>query len=255
MRLGRRGERERVLREPLNAILAAEANVRVLRELVRHGGVLTPPELAGRARVTVQHVRLVLAELVGLGVVEALGPGRYRSYRIRPEHPLYGALRGLFEAERRRFEEVLAAIGEAAQALEPAPRGVWVYGSVARGQDRMGSDLDVALGFDVPDVERPVDQLRHDLMGTEDRLGVRISVVGLGSDDVLRLGAGDPWWRAMVADALTLAGVEPVTLYRELEQKKEGARSGKRRSARRVSDDVARLMEGRGSAVRVGTAE
>jgi predicted nucleotidyltransferase len=228
MRLGRRGERERLLRQPLNAIFAAEANVRVLRVLVEHGDVLTAPEVAGRARVTVQHARVVLADLAAVGVGEEVGAGRYRSYRARPAYPLYPALRALFEAERERFEGVLAGIREAAQALEPRPRGVWLYGSVARGEDRVGSDVDVAVAFDVAEVGEPVARLRAELLGVEDRFGVRISVVGLGSEDVLRVGAEDAWWGKLVADAWTLAGLEPGTLLAQLQ--------GKTTSARKVAE-------------------
>src|SRR3982751_6364147 len=88
-----------MLRHPLTAVLGSEGHVRLLRELLRHGGELGATDLATRAGLSPQHARLVLAHLVEAGVPGGLGPGRPRLYRARQAHPLVGPLDALFAAE------------------------------------------------------------------------------------------------------------------------------------------------------------
>lgn len=218
--------RQSTLRYPLSAVLASEGSVRVLRELFRHGGELSASGIARRVGLTAKHVRQVLGSLADLELVEPVGPGRYFSYRIRAEHPLHSALDALFRAEEERFDGVLEAVREAAR--EAAPRAVWLYGSAARGDDRTGSDVDVALVAEEQDVERTVAEVRERLREPGDALGVSYSVVGLTPGDVLRLSAGDPWWNGLRADALTLLGPDPERLAAQVGRAAAGGAEGAR---------------------------
>ncbi|HEX2188112.1 MAG TPA: nucleotidyltransferase domain-containing protein [Longimicrobiaceae bacterium] len=184
--------------------------MRVLRELFRHGGEMPASGIAARVGLTAKHVRQVLGSLTGLAVVERVGQGRYASYRVRPAHPLHPALDSVFRAEEERFEQVLETVRDAARRA--APRAAWLYGSAARGDDRPGSDVDVAVVAEEEAVERVVAELRERLREPADALGVAYSVVGLTPADVLRLSAGDPWWSGVRADALALVGPEPERL-------------------------------------------
>lgn len=197
-----------VLRFPVSSILGGEANVRVLRELVRHGAELGAPAIAKRAGLSRQHVVRVLNGLAELGVVERVGVGGHPSYRMRRGHPLRSGLEGIFGAEEARFGAVEDAIRSAAAGAE----AVWLYGSVARGDDSAVSDVDVAVVIDSPDVEGVVDGIRARLREREDALGISVSVVGIGPADVVRLSGGDPWWSSLVREAIPLAGPDPQRL-------------------------------------------
>lgn len=205
-----------VFRHPLSEILFAEAAVRVLRELFRAGRPLSSRIVADRAATTIQTVRRTLDRLAALGVVEAIGQGRYPSYRPDPAHPLAPALQALFDAEAARAEIVFAAIRDTALGLSPAPEAVWVYGSVARGDDVAGSDLDVAVVAPEPVLQAGVDRLRQALSGVESTQAVSISVVGVSTEDVVRLSAGDPWWIGVERDAVPLVGPDPASYARRL---------------------------------------
>jgi hypothetical protein len=127
-------------------------------------------------------------------------------------------------------------------ALAGAPLPVlaaWAYGSVARGQDTVASDLDMAVVFDVRDgavsngvvsdgaaarrdtgsgvgVETALVALREGLAPLEEAQHVTLSLVGLSRDDVARLSAGDPWWTAVARDAVPLVGPAPSALAARL---------------------------------------
>jgi predicted nucleotidyltransferase len=175
--------------------------------------------------VSPQHVRQILGGLAAVGVVEEVGQGRYLSYRGNVQHPLYPILGDLFRHEEDRFDEVLAAVREAVAADAEDVLSAWLYGSVARGEDAVGSDVDVALVVSEGEVEPAVGRVRDRLREAESRLDVQFSVVGLDTADVLRLSEGDPWWSGIQEDALTLVGVDPSGLAAQLK------RSRKRKTA------------------------
>jgi predicted nucleotidyltransferase len=196
----------------LNALLASEGNVRVLREVLRHGGELGVSEIAARSGLSPQHVRLVLAHLAKSGVVEALGLGRARLYRARLDHPLAKPLEALFRAEDERFVTLRTAIREAAGAARPGPVAVWLYGSVARGDDTPESDLDLAIVAEEGCLDAVVAQMRESLRDRAEELSISLSIVGATPADVRRADTGDPWWQGVVRDAIPIVGPAPRAL-------------------------------------------
>lgn len=210
------------LRHPLSWMLASPANVRILKELSRHGGELASSYLVERTRMSRPSVLAALDQLVGMGLVEGLGSAKSRLFRVRQGHPLTPALNALFEVEDQRSHQILAAIRDAAKAA--GVRAAWLYGSVARGEDRPGSDIDVAIvspPFRLADAKSAV---RDALRSVEEALGFDASVVGVSTEDVLRLAdEADPWWAEVVRDGVPVVGPDPTSLLAKLRAKERVA--------------------------------
>ncbi len=221
-----RSSRTSALRYPLTTILGTEANVRVLRELARHGGQLSAPAIAARTGLARSNVWAGLATLVESGIVSAAGAGRARLYAIRSGNPLGAAIDALFESEERRFEGILDSIRDAAHSLDPGIMAVWIYGSVARGEDRPASDLDVVVVTTEERKEAIIDPLRDALSLSGEMLSFHPSVVGITAKDIVRhVRETSPWWVEVTRDALALLGPRPDELVRQLRShgKKRGA--------------------------------
>ncbi len=202
----KRPSQQSALRTPINEILGNQTNVRILREMLRHGGELGAPRIAREAGLSAYGARLGLAALVGAGVVASIGEGKVILYRVDETHPLATGLAALFRAEEARVEAVFAAIRDA--VADKAVTAAWVYGSFARGEDTLGSDLDIAVVTDTPG-EETLERLREQLAADGERLRFSPSVVGLSSADVVRLSGGDPWWDNLAREAITIKGQRP----------------------------------------------
>jgi predicted nucleotidyltransferase len=206
-------------RYPLSRILSSEGAVRVLRELMRHGGEVAIPRLAEATKLNQQTVRNVLhGDLTMTGIVEMVGQGRSTLYRARTTYPLYPQLDELFAQEEARVQRTFQTLAAIAREAAPDLLALWVFGSVARVEDEPGSDLDIALV--VPDeisADAAASDLRERVAPLLDPERVTVSVVGLSADDVLRLAADEtPWWRNVSAEAQPVLGLPPTALFEHL---------------------------------------
>lgn len=210
--------RQGALRYPLTSILGGNANIRTLRELFRHGGELSAPSLVGRTGLAKASVRQSLGQLQELRVIESVGLRRTKLFRIRRAHPFFEQLTALFQAERDRFENIIKAIGEAADHFDGI-LAVWLYGSVSRGEDRANSDVDVAIVVRRGDVAEIEKSFRAQLANPGEEFDFAVSVVAIDTDDVLRLsGEVDRWWANLVKDALVIRGERPESAASRLKR-------------------------------------
>lgn len=203
------------LRYPLNSILSSQTGVRVLRELLRHGGELSAPDIAVRTGLTRQHVRKALGALDLTGIVRQVGTAKSVLWRVRRDHPLADALDALYRAEDERHQAVLDAISGAA-ADDDAILAAWLYGSYARSQDTASSDLDIAIVVPDDSGREVINRFRQRLHEAGERLFFRPSVVEISKADVERLCQGDPWWVTMENDATAVKGGTPRTFAARL---------------------------------------
>jgi len=203
---------------PLDAILSGSGSVRILRALAAHGGALSVSRLAADTSMTPNGTRGVLYDLEQTGVVEVLGNGRTRLYRLKAVHPLAAALECLFAAERACFDSILSAIEDATQ--DDRITSVWLFGSVARAEDTSRSDLDIAILVNAaPDaVQRIADTAREALHEQEQRIGFTASVVAMDTAHVRELiQQRAPLWSDLLRDARVIKGPPPDRVARELE--------------------------------------
>ena len=200
-------------RFPLDFTFGSTSGVRILRTLSQHDRPLGTTELAAQAALNESGVRRTLRALIEEGLVETSGGQRGATYRLASTHPLRASLDALFVAEAQRVARVLDAVRAAAASIDTPVDAVWLYGSVARGNDQLGSDMDLAIVVaDDQAVDDAVDTLRRALTVTEELERVDISVLGLSRADVLRLSDGDPWWTSARVEAVPLVGAAPDVL-------------------------------------------
>jgi DNA-binding transcriptional ArsR family regulator len=134
-------------RQPLNQVLTGEVAVRLLRFFCHKGGEWSGRRLAREIGVHPTTAHHALRQLRQATIVEFKRVGSSFVYSLHDEHLLVRELlRPLFQREAQLLEQVAALVrAELPATLRGAVVTVAVYGSVARGQERATSDLDLLV--------------------------------------------------------------------------------------------------------------
>ncbi|MBY0491356.1 MAG: MarR family transcriptional regulator [Gemmatimonadaceae bacterium] len=191
-------------------MLGTVAAVRVLRSLVASDAPTTQSTLMRETHLTRKSVRHTVDHLVSAGVLQLVGDPGAHLYALETSHPLVPAIQTLFAAERSRLPQLSEAIRALAAEHVPPVMGAWLYGSVARGDDDLTSDLDLALVVDTAEANAATEALRRDLHRLGDAQHVPINVIAFSPAELLALPDINPgFWDNLREDARVLHGSDP----------------------------------------------
>ncbi len=125
-------------------------------------------ELSRRSGQSLRAVQHELPRLEGLGLVVVRRRGRQKLYRANERHPLF--------PELKRIVYKTAALGDVLHKAMGGIEGVeaaFVYGSVAKGTERAGSDVDLlVIGAPDPDVVHQAVRKAEEILGREVNLAI-----------------------------------------------------------------------------------
>ena len=204
-----------VFRYPLTEILGSNAHVRTLRALYEHGGELSAPSIVRRTGLAKASVANALRALEKLTVIRQIGSGRSILYGVETQHPLTLSLTNLFEAEKKRFETILDMLKETARQYDVL--AAWLYGSAARGEDGISSDVDIAIVM-TADADADIhEKIRDRITQIGDEFCFVASSTILDENDIRQLHSkADPWWVEVIKDVHALSGSRPDKLVAQI---------------------------------------
>ncbi|MFI6424988.1 nucleotidyltransferase domain-containing protein [Promicromonospora sp. NPDC050880] len=190
----------------------------VLRTLWRAGGPMTGAEVHRVARKgSVRGVREALSRLARQGIVVSTRVGPALTHALNQEHLGFPAVDAAFRALdpwnqfRSRVSEVMAEHGPD----DPLSVTVAVFGSVARGEARLDSDVDLVVVVDEVDdsTQSLADELRSAL-GAATGQAVQIYLTTPARlHDAVRLG--DPIVDSFRSDTRAVSGPDLRTYLQE----------------------------------------
>jgi predicted nucleotidyltransferase len=196
---------------PVQAVIPG-AQGRILAVLTETSAELNLRALAGLSGVSVAHASRVLPGLVSLGLVERRDVPPAALFRVVPEHV---AVRAVMELSRAR-DVVLGEVGQLAEKLSPPPVSVIVFGSVARGDASVGSDIDLvvvrpaAVGEESDDWRRAVEAWRGEVRRLS---GNAAEIVEVDEREIgQRLRSRRPMWRDVMRDGIVVYGASLADL-------------------------------------------
>ena len=141
--------------------VASGTRAALLQTMVRLERPVTRRQLTAAAGTSAGHGNSVIEDLISAGLVIEMKAGRSSLVSLNREHlaaPSIIALAGLRGELIRRLR---ARLGEWPNLI-----GAWLFGSVARGEARPDSDIDVAIvvvDLDSPDLHQRLTQLQSDV--------------------------------------------------------------------------------------------
>jgi predicted nucleotidyltransferase len=195
---------------PLDDVLRTATRVKILRLLTRTPEIIfTGREIARNIGVASSNVSLALSGLEKTGVIRSVAKGRSLLYRLNTRHILCeGLLHDLFDKEPGSLNRVLEKIFP---RWPSDIRSVICYGSVARGEERVSSDVD--LCFVIRDssrrgqILRVLEQLQAEFYL---RTGNRFSPYVISAlSFVVRYRRGHPLIRKIASEGLLVRG-DPI---------------------------------------------
>ena len=135
-------------------------------------------EIMKRTRSGSGAVQRELARLADSGLVTVSRQGNQKHYRASPDSPLFHELRNIFLKTTGLAEPIRAALESLGDRIKVA----FIYGSVARGEDRAESDIDILIVAD----DVTLEEIFARLSTVERRLGRKISPRLYTSDEFRR---------------------------------------------------------------------
>jgi hypothetical protein len=196
---------------PVEAIVPGVQG-RVLSVLAETTADLNMRTIARLADVSLSQASRVLARLVELGVVERHDVPPSSLFRLVRQHVAVGPLLAL----ARGRDALIGEMGRIALGLPVAPMSAIVFGSFARGEADIESDIDTVLvrpsGVDESDElwSESVEQWRASVHRAS---GNRVEVLEVGAGEVAALlSSRRQVWRDIRRDGLVVHGVSLVEL-------------------------------------------
>jgi DNA-binding transcriptional ArsR family regulator len=198
---------------PIEALFPG-AQGKILAVLAETTAELSIRTIARLAGVSVAQASRVLPRLAALGLVERHDVPPSSLFRLVPEHV---SVQPLLRLARAR-DVLVAEMARVAETLPVVPLSVIAFGSFARGDSDVESDIDTVLvcppGFDLEDDRwsESVDQWRTAVRRMS---GNAVEVLEVGADDVAaRLRGRRELWRDIRRDGLVVHGPDLTTLGR-----------------------------------------
>ena len=173
---------------PLNELLGARANVRLLRVMANEvHGPLTASDVAKRAGLTVPGAQKALGRLFRSGFISRVGGGRKHQYEIRCSDRLMQITLELFQAEKDRYEQLLTTIKKEIKNLTPHPHAAWIQAF----PKEIGEPLTLGLLHESRYLTNCVRQLRTKLNQVENDFDLTIELESYTKADILDLNFDD----------------------------------------------------------------
>lgn len=190
---------------PVQAVVPG-AQGRILAVLAETSAELNLRALARLSGVSLAQASRVLPGLVSLGMVERRDVPPAALFRVVSDHV---AVRAVMELSRAR-DVVLGEIGRLAAELSPPPVSVIVFGSLARGDAGLDSDIDVVV-VRPGAVGEESEAWRHDVEAWRQEVrrlsGNAVEIVEVGEREIGRLlRSRRPMWRDVIRDGVVVYG-------------------------------------------------
>jgi DNA-binding MarR family transcriptional regulator len=212
-------------------------------------GPLTVSDIAGRAGLTIPGAQKALWKLYKSGFVSRVGGGRKHQYEISRSDRLMQVAIELFQAEKDRYEQLLAKIKKEITNLAPHPHAAWIQAF----PNDTGVPLELGVLHETLHLTNFIRQLRTQLDQVEKVFDITIEVCGYTKADIsdLRFESFTPLYGVMPSSGSNsrkimkcrLTHTEKDRQLKELSRKLAGAIEKDASLLKRTIEHVDRLLK------------
>lgn len=201
------------LLHPLDLILGSIGAVRILRELVLHGDILSAKILSERTKLNRRGVTEILARLSAAGIIENIPSAGSTSFKFSQKHFLADKLTDLFQSEAKRPPSLFRSLKNVAKKYADNLQAIWLFGSAARASDGTASDVDIAFVFSSPPSKTTSEALTEALQALSRETNLSLSPAIMTTGDLNKLKTRNARFRSdLVRDGIPVFGPSPMEL-------------------------------------------
>lgn len=181
---------------PLDSALGSRSKVRLLRLLVEQDRIVSAREAARLTGSANPAMLAAINELARLGFIHREISGRQFLCRANRGHRLFDALQRLFLSESHWPEMFFCAIRASLTGVERKGAAIsgdrshviaaWIFGSVATGEDKPGSDIDLfVLSRSERAVQPILDRIGDNMARWQKEFGADVRPVVMSREQVM----------------------------------------------------------------------
>lgn len=190
------------MRFPLDSLFSASSHIPILRTLQECREGMSGRAIAREARINHQTCAVAIKNLESLGILQRQGSGHTQLIRLNFENYLVNySILPLLKQERELFKRIRNEIVISFKDVLV----ITIFGSTARGQEKMGSDIDVLFVVHESKKNKILNKITDYTSTFIYRFGVRLSPIVLTVDEVkLRIKRSDPLLKNILSDGISL---------------------------------------------------
>ena len=202
-------------RKPLDDIFQTPSSIKVLRVLAKGELDFTGRQIADMAGLNPQTCQNTLDRLNDLRLLAVRRVGRAYLYRLKSNNAIVNQmLAPLFNTEKNLLANELTKV---ANRLEGTAIAVILFGSVARGEEEPGSDIDLAIIVQDPENKETAQELGDEILDELANVtGVIPTIIVWSKDEFKeRYENGDGLARSLLEEGRVIMGPPVYEILRD----------------------------------------
>ena len=202
-------------KKPLDDIFQTPSSIKVLRVLAKSELDFTGRQIADMAGLNPQTCQNTLDRLNDLRLLAVRRVGRAYLYRLKSNNAIVNQmLAPLFNTEKNLLANELTKV---ANRLEGTAIAVILFGSVARGEEEPGSDIDLAVIVQDPETREAAQGLGDEILDElADVTGVIPTIIVWTKDEFKeRYDSGDGLARSLLEEGRVVMGPPVYEILRD----------------------------------------
>ena len=191
------------LRYPLDRLFSRASHMAILRVLQDNREGMSGRAIAREAGINHQACALALRHLEGLGLLQRQGQGRTQLLRLNFDNYLVKELILPLLKKERDFQDHMRQ--DIAKAFRDKTLAITVFGSVARGQDIPGSDIDVLIVSEGSDKNQVLEKATGYSAEFKRKYGLRLSPIVMTPREARkRVKSSEPLFKNILSEGIDL---------------------------------------------------
>ncbi|MBI4056862.1 MAG: MarR family transcriptional regulator [Elusimicrobia bacterium] len=195
--------RTSLLEHPLDWIFSAPSHIAVLRALRDSKEGMSGRAVAREAGINHQACAQAIKRLEAQGVIRRQGSGQTQLIHLNFDNVLVQEV--LLSLVRKEREFWFHAQEEIAEKFKSMAHSATLFGSAARGEAQLGSDVDLLLTVEPRLKSKILEEARHFSQNFKQKYGVQLSPIVFTVQEVkARIKKSDPLIRSVLKEGIEL---------------------------------------------------